>query len=821
MFAGQKRKKAISPNRPSKRTRRLHEDSENEEEDLGPILTRIKEQEESELLAKKLQEEWSGTSGMVSSTVCDRDLLDDEAMARELAQQWEEEDTNQPSNSNHESRTYRTNNRTKKWPSSYSVSVHDNPPNEKLAEFRDLFTQTRKCTKCHKDVKSPRGHVMFTGDSDPLPPSLTMLMHAPCLSCRSNHCRGCFLPVTCPISCRGPAKNKNCRITACCAEGRAIAIFETLGGFDRQFINEQATSNSRALALAKKFSPKASVGPGGTGYGLDTQSIFRSGGQLSSLSKPSKVQELAAHWDVIIVRALNTLTWLLPSPYADLPESYDLLPHSSIGPLLSLSKIPDLLGSLLRNDSITDWVARNQIYHAIISLLRRMADCELTVQVLFGYRYQMSDGPGLESWVWGEGDIAWQKPQDGAYERVPPLYQYFKKLARQCEAFQTGALQMSSDRDEASGNNLEDDMIQATSLCGDIIAAKVDMERIMAVLGLTLTSEGSLPSSTSRPTPNAKGDRKGKSKGASISFGFDDAYIAACEKLAFKHVMLAIPEESKGKEKCLEYTLYNYAKQLDQTHSATRSHNFRFHLVKELAVMATSLPPGVWVRADEVRNDAIKIMIAGPEDTPYAGGLFEFDCFIPPEYPNTPPLLHLRTTGGGSVRFNPNLYNSGKVCLSLLGTWPGRPEEQWTSKSTLLQILVSIQSMILIDAPYYNEPGYGKVNASAQVSIAYNRDVSLNTVRWAIVDWLRDEYKNGIWKEVIASHFCLLHNKIQAKMVEWSKSDPRIRSYTLQGHDPTYRGQLTSTKPPTSCDLLREFELGMDRVRGWNITGEE
>jgi len=27
--------------------------------------------------------------------------------------------------------------------------------------------------------------------------------------------------------------------------------------------------------------------------------------------------------------------------------------------------------------------------------------------------------------------------------------------------------------------------------------------------------------------------------------------------------------------------------------------------------------------------------------------------------------------GGGSVRFNPNLYASGKVCLSILGTWSG------------------------------------------------------------------------------------------------------------------------------------------------------
>lgn len=33
----------------------------------------------------------------------------------------------------------------------------------------------------------------------------------------------------------------------------------------------------------------------------------------------------------------------------------------------------------------------------------------------------------------------------------------------------------------------------------------------------------------------------------------------------------------------------------------------------------------------------------------------------------------------------------------------GSQEEKWSPKSTLLQVLVSIQSMILIEAPYYNE----------------------------------------------------------------------------------------------------------------------
>ena len=43
--------------------------------------------------------------------------------------------------------------------------------------------------------------------------------------------------------------------------------------------------------------------------------------------------------------------------------------------------------------------------------------------------------------------------------------------------------------------------------------------------------------------------------------------------------------------------------------------------------------------------------------------------------------------GGGTVRFNPNLYDCGKVCLSLLGTWPGAQGEGWiASKSSFLQV---------------------------------------------------------------------------------------------------------------------------------------
>lgn len=60
-------------------------------------------------------------------------------------------------------------------------------------------------------------------------------------------------------------------------------------------------------------------------------------------------------------------------------------------------------------------------------------------------------------------------------------------------------------------------------------------------------------------------------------------------------------------------------------------------------------------------------MITGPFDTPYEGGFFHFYIRFPPTYPLVSPRVKFMTTGGGTVRFNPNLYQNGKVCLSILG----------------------------------------------------------------------------------------------------------------------------------------------------------
>ncbi|KAL0569727.1 hypothetical protein V5O48_012242 [Marasmius crinis-equi] len=619
--------------------------------------------------------------------------------------------------------------------------------------------------------------VLFKEGDGPIPPSLSHLLHAPCSSCKTNHCRGCFKAVSCTPNCKGAptnGKSKNkasvCQVTSCCAEGRAIAIFECLGGFDWQYLGEQETSATRVQkATQGRSSSSSSVGPGGTGYSTggdyhyhhhhrgSTKSSRGRGSRTRSTEK--NTEALSEHWDQIVTRTFRILVELLPRQYADDAEVFDMLPHSSIGNLIALSCVPEYLASLLRNDSVSDWIKRSEVYHAMLALLRRLAECELTVQVLLKPRFEQEKPPGITKWMWGDAEIAWSRDSGGHPEMNPPLFDYFRKLTKQCESFLAGACQ--ADLVEA-GDAGDEDTIKAASLCGEIMAVRDDLVRAMGVLGIA--SDGGWRA-------KAKAGGKGKGKARVV----EEEYRSACERLAFKHVEFVAFAGGDGRLS----NILSYAKDLIGSAMSTRVPKDRFHLIKELATMATSLPEGIFVRVDETRNDAIKAMIAGPPSTPYAGGLFEFDIFLPMTYPNTPPLVTLKTTGGGSVRFNPNLYNCGKVCLSLLGTWSGSADEQWKpGKSTLLQVLISIQSMILVEAPYFNEPGYGQVNLKNRESIEYNLNIQAQTTRWAIVEWMKDQHKAGMWAEVIAAHFLVKKDEIRNQLNEWHTKNPSIQNYS-------------------------------------------
>jgi ubiquitin-protein ligase len=202
------------------------------------------------------------------------------------------------------------------------------------------------------------------------------------------------------------------------------------------------------------------------------------------------------------------------------------------------------------------------------------------------------------------------------------------------------------------------------------------------------------------------------------------------------------------------------------------------HMIKENFAMKDSLPvefeSSIFYRFNENNMKLREFIITGPQGTPYDSGMFHFRLLCTSRYPDTNPLVNIYTTGGGSVRFNPNLYNCGKVCLSLLGTWSGTKDEGWIpGVSTILQIMVSIQSMVMIEHPYFNEPGYeSEINTERGKlrSKDYNDPVRLNCMKYAMIEHIRNPVPG--FEEATRLHFKIKSEYIKTNCKKWVDESP-------------------------------------------------
>jgi ubiquitin-conjugating enzyme E2 Z len=119
-------------------------------------------------------------------------------------------------------------------------------------------------------------------------------------------------------------------------------------------------------------------------------------------------------------------------------------------------------------------------------------------------------------------------------------------------------------------------------------------------------------------------------------------------------------------------------------------------------------------------------LILGSSDTPYFGGYYFFEFNYPTDYPHSPPKVKF-CTNGNNVRFNPNLYVCGKVCVSLLNTWRG---DQWTSCQTISTVLLTLCTL-LCKSPLLNEPGVTKTHSDIN---SYNQIIEYANIDIAICD---------------------------------------------------------------------------------------
>jgi len=105
------------------------------------------------------------------------------------------------------------------------------------------------------------------------------------------------------------------------------------------------------------------------------------------------------------------------------------------------------------------------------------------------------------------------------------------------------------------------------------------------------------------------------------------------------------------------------------------------------------------------------VYLEGPKETPYEGGVFRLLMKFPPDYPMSPPELRFL-----SGFWHPNVYDDGKVCISILHP-PGedpmsgeRPGERWLPTQTVTTIVLSVMSMLA--DPNISSPA--NVDASVQ-----------------------------------------------------------------------------------------------------------
>ncbi|KAL0542818.1 hypothetical protein IC582_017896 [Cucumis melo] len=220
---------------------------------------------------------------------------------------------------------------------------------------------------------------------------------------------------------------------------------------------------------------------------------------------------------------------------------------------------------------------------------------------------------------------------------------------------------------------------------------------------------------------------------------------------------------------------------------------------QEWSILKNNLPETVYVRVFEERMDLIRAVIIGAPGTPYHDGLFFFDIYLPPEYPQIPPLVHYIS---GGLRVNPNLYESGKVCLSLLNTWTGSGSEVWNpGSSTILQVLLSLQALVLNEKPYYNEAGYDAQLGRAEGernSASYNENAFLVTCK-SMMYLLSKSPKH--FETLVEEHFRRRYQHILAACRAYMEGTPVGSDY-----------QRGTTKPENPNQSSTGFKIMLAKI---------
>lgn len=154
-------------------------------------------------------------------------------------------------------------------------------------------------------------------------------------------------------------------------------------------------------------------------------------------------------------------------------------------------------------------------------------------------------------------------------------------------------------------------------------------------------------------------------------------------------------------------------------------------LMNEINMEAKDCPPNIFIEHNMDNIKEAKVLLIGPKDTIYENGFYYFDVVCPDSYPLKSPKVTFLSAIDKNCRMHPNLYATGKVCLSILGTWRG---PSWSPKITIQGIFQTIESL-LDNEPIKCEPGHD--NATQEEIEEYNKVVQYRVFKSAVL-WMME-----------------------------------------------------------------------------------
>mmetsp|Transcript_10698 Transcript_10698/g.17507 ORF Transcript_10698/g.17507 Transcript_10698/m.17507 type:complete len:152 (+) Transcript_10698:79-534(+) len=113
-------------------------------------------------------------------------------------------------------------------------------------------------------------------------------------------------------------------------------------------------------------------------------------------------------------------------------------------------------------------------------------------------------------------------------------------------------------------------------------------------------------------------------------------------------------------------------------------------IIKETQRLLTEAPPGIIACPDQSNLRFFHVLIDGPQTSPFEGGKFKLELFLPEEYPMAPPKVRFLTK-----IYHPNVDKLGRICLDIL-------KDKWSPALQIRTVLLSIQA--LLSAPNPDDP---------------------------------------------------------------------------------------------------------------------